>query len=153
MLASWNASAVIRSNSGNIHFDTNNDGVVEMAISGNGLLIGSGLASANLEVQGKAIITHKLSVGQNTSATSNLSIQGTMGMSMQRVSSSANLDTYSKVLANTENQSITLTLLLYSSEFGRLYKIKKIHTNNSVIITRDGLIDAYNSGFTLDSGF
>lgn len=119
--------ATVRSTTGTLNFDRNDDGTPEMVLNGSGL-----------------------SIGQN-SGNSSLEIQGTLGFEFTSYSSNATLGNRTLVFANTSNDNITLTLPDANSAVGRLYKIKKTATQNRLILSGGNhLIDGSNDFYLLE---
>jgi hypothetical protein len=130
----------VKSPNGVIKFDVESDNIPEMTLNSTGLGIGV-IPSANLHVNGNAIIPKEAFIGGN-SGSANLNIHGTIGHNFQTVSSNSTLGDYSIVLADSSSDNITLTLPYAGNVAGRLYHIKKISTSNSVWISGGGnLID------------
>ena len=142
-------SAAIKSNTGNIHFNSNNDSTNEMTLSSDGLGIGIATPTANLHVVGDAIVTGKLNVGSSSSASSTLQITGTLGYSMQTVTENVTLSDTSLILVDTSAANINLGLPDPTNATGRVYIVKKIHSNNELSVY--GIIDNSN-GYILSSG-
>lgn len=153
ILLSFKLFSDITSTTGNIQFDVNSDSQSEMILDSTGLGIGTSSPSANLHVQGNAIISGSLYIGQS-SGNSTLEVTGSLGYSVESVSSNVTLSGNSVVLVNTNNSgNITINLPPASSVTGRRYTIKKINSGNvvNVISTLDGGIDN-KSGYALSSG-
>jgi hypothetical protein len=123
--------AAIRSITGNIHFDSNNDSTNEMTLNQNGLGIGVSSPSANLHVTGNTIISDSLTIGStvNTSK-STLHINGTLAYDLQNVSTGNTTVTSSIVLADSSSGNITLGLPILSESFVQQIKIKRIILQN-----------------------
>jgi hypothetical protein len=140
------SSAAVESNTGNIHFDVNSDGVPEASLISGSLAVGSNFTpSANLHVQGNALVSGDLSVG-GTSGCSNLNIQGTMGFSIETISDNTTLSGNSLVFVNTSAGNITVTLPYAGNVLGRIYTIKHISVSNKVTISpTSGFIDGYDN--------
>lgn len=146
--------ADVTSVTGTINFDANNDNSHEMTLSVNGLGIG-GTASANLHVQGNAYITEKLGIG-TSNPLHTLDITGTFGMGVQTVSTNVTLSDNSIVLVDTSTSNIILKLPYAGNVSGRVYKIKKVTSLNTVWVTGGGnQIDGQNlvAMTTSDNGF
>lgn len=141
----------VKSITGNIIIDVNNDGTSEAKLNSDGLAIGPGLsASANLHLQGNGIMTGDLVVG-GTAGNSTLEIQGTVGYNTQTVSSNTTLSGNSIVLVDTSSDNVALTLPYAGNVLGRQYTIKKISTSNEVTLSGSANIDNFDS-FTFSSG-
>lgn len=129
----------IKSTSGRIGFDVNDDNVKEMILSENGLGIGVSEVSANLHVNGNVIISDQLNI-QSTQGSSNLNISGTIGFGIDTVTSDSNLLDDSYVLAEPSS-NITLTLPDASVCNGRTYLVKNVSSLYDVSIIGGGNID------------
>lgn len=133
-------SADVVSTEGQIKFDVQSDNQAEMTLNANGLGIGI-TPSSNLHVKGNTVVTDQLSVG-GSNGSANLNINGTLGHSVQTISSNTTLDENSIVLVDSSSDNITITLPYAGNVTGRLYQIKKISTSNSVWVSGGGnLID------------
>jgi len=124
---------------GSIDFDVHNDGQAELILNSTGLGIGT-LPSTNLTVNGNSIISNQLNVGGMTGA-SNLNLQGTLGFSLQTISSNALLGHDSIVLVDSSSDNLVLTLPYAGNVSGQLYSIKKTSLSNEVLIKGGGAID------------
>lgn len=132
--------ADVKSTTGQIKFDTQLDNQAEMTLNETGLGIGI-TPSANLHVNGNAIVTEKMFVG-GSSGSSNLNLNGTIGFDVQTISANATLGNSTVVLVDSSSDNITLTLPYAGNVNGRQYQIKKISASNSVWISGGGnLID------------
>lgn len=137
--------ADVSSTSGNLHFDPDNSGVKRMTLTTNGLGIGIDVPSANLHLLGNAIVSEKLAIG-TTSAISTLTLNGSMGFSLENVSTNVTLNANSMVLVNSGQGNIRLTLPEAKDANGRYYMIKKISSDNNLLfISGNNLIDNYTS--------
>lgn len=137
------SQADVKSSNGTIKFDAESDNQAEMTLNATGLGIGV-LPSTNLHIQGNAIVSSQLFIGNN-SGSSNLNLHGTMGYNFQTVSSNTTLSGNSIILVDSFSDNITLTLPYAGNVQGRLFHIKKISTSNSVWISGGGnLIDDTN---------
>jgi len=139
--------ADINSSYGQIKFDVNSDSNKEMILNATGLGIGLS-PSANLHVAGNALISNTLSIG-GVGSSSNLHLNGTLGLSAQTVISDTTLDASSLILADTTNGNVTLSLPAAASVSGRVYTIKKTSTQNSLWILSSDNIDQNASGLYL----
>ena len=137
--------------SGNINFDSDNNGITEVTINADGLGISISAPSANLHVSGNSIITNNLSIGSSTSSNSTLNIYGTLGFSVETISDNTTLSGNSNILVGSSNGEITSTLPNSASVLGRLYSIKKIISTNDVVIQGGGNIDM-STNIILSSG-
>jgi len=133
--------SAIKSNTGNIHFDSNRDGNYEMTLSNDGLGIGISSPAANLHVSGNAILSNTLSVGDSSSHNSTLFVNGTIGFSLEMLSTNTTLSGNSMILVNSQSGNITLTLPNSEGALYRMYHIKKTVIANEVIIKGGGYID------------
>lgn len=143
-------SADVKSTKGQIKFDVNADSTAEMNLTSTGLGIGV-TPSANLEIMGNAIISDQLIIG-NSSSTSNLSLNGTIGHSYETISSNTTLSEQSLAFVDTSNGNITLQLPEASTVEGRIYTIKKTSSENKLFIRSSGFIDSY-SEYSLDASY
>lgn len=135
----------ILSTSGKINFKTAEENSIQMNLSQSGLKIGdSDLATSNLHVQGNALISNQLILGNATSQ-SNLFVKGTIAQTTSLVTdSSTNTFDQSILLVDTSTDNITLNLPYAGNCSGRIYSIKKTSNLNSLYITSEGnMIDNY----------
>jgi len=117
-LSIWvSLSADVKSTSGEIRFDVNDDNAEEMRLNSTGLGIGT------------------------TSPTSTLDLKGSFGMNLQLVSGNTTLSSNSLILVDSTSDNVFLTLPTASSVTGRQYWIKKRSGNNQVWITASETID------------
>ena len=151
VLSSQALSAAIKSSTGTIKFDRNNDGNPEMSLNSTGLGVGTTTPSANLHVAGNAVVTGDLSVGGSTVASSNLHVQGSIGMNYQTISSDSQNILSSWILADSSSDNITLTLPNASGVSGYIYNIKKISTSNTVTVVGGESLDG-NYNVVLQAG-
>ena len=107
----------IKSTSGQIKFDINNDGQAEAILNSNGLGLGS------------------------TTPSSNLSINGSVSYSIHQVSSNQMLGDHSIVLANTSSDNLLLTLPYAGNVSGQMITVKRTSNENDLYITSSNLID------------
>lgn len=127
--------SAIKSSTGNLYFDVNSNNNIEMSLSSNGLLIGSGVASANLEVTGNGIVSKRVSVGTSSvSSSANMYLSGTMSLMPYTVTTNTTLDSYSQYMVNHSAGDINLTLPSASSASGRVVKIKFISSSNNTVL-------------------
>lgn len=140
----WSA---IKSSSGNIKFDSNNDGAFEMTLNSNGVGVGVD-PSSNLHVNGNALITTQLVIGGtvNTSQ-SNLHLHGTLGYSSLSYGAGSNqMGNASLIFVDTSSANVTLTLPDLSSSVGEVLTIKRTSNLNSLLITGTGnTLDDYST--------
>jgi hypothetical protein len=141
----------VKSRTGTINFDRNNDGISEMRLNSTGLGVGVSPQS-KLHVGGNAIITDSMSVGSSTVGSSSLQVEGTFGMSFQTVSSNVTVGSHSIILADSSAENLTVTLPdVNQVGSGRVYIVKKTSPLNEVSISGDANIDGL-SGVMLTSG-
>jgi hypothetical protein len=140
-------SADVKSTTGEIKFDSNSDNQFEMLLNQTGLGIGIN-PSANLHIQGNALITDHLNIGTNNGS-SNLNLSGTLGYSFQSVSSNTTLGNHSVVLSDTSGTNIHLTLPSASDVNGRVYTLKKTNANHQLWIQASDNIDNQNGHLEL----
>jgi len=133
--------ADVKSTTGQIKFDTNNDGQAEATLNNTGLGVGV-TPSANLHVNGNAIVSDQLFAG-GSSGSSNLNVNGTLGFGYESTASSMTLSGNSLVLADSSSDNLVLSLPDASSYSGRTYTIKKTSALNNVFIRDGGFIDNY----------
>lgn len=132
----------VKSLTGNIVLDINNDGTSEVHLNSLGLAIGTGLSpSANLHLQGNGIITNDLVVGA-TAGNSTLEVAGSIGFGVQTVSTNVTLAGNSMVMVDTSSGNITVTLPSASSCAGRSYIIKKTATAYTLRLSASSNIDS-----------
>lgn len=123
----------IKSTSGNIIIDVNNDGTSEVIFNSDGFAIGSGLSpSANLHVQGSGAVTGNLVVGASA-GNSIFEIAGTMGYETQTISSNTTLGDNSVILVDTSSDNIAVTLPYAGNVTGIHYTIKKYRPRMKLI--------------------
>ncbi len=126
--------ASVTSTTGNIYFDINDDGDMEMTLNEDGLSIGmNSAAAANLHVNGNAIIEKQLSLGPVTGG-SNFLLTGTFASSPQTVSSNTTLGSHSWVFVDSSSHEVTCTLPSVSSSQGQLFFVKQVDASNNVVI-------------------
>lgn len=145
--ASCNLYASIKSTTGTILFDSNNDGVSEMTLNTTGLGIGI-VPAANLYVSGNAIITGDLFIGSsNNTSNSNLHINGTIGYSSQSFGPGSNtISGSSFVLADTSLGNVVLQLPDAATLNGQKLVIKRTSNLNSLILSGSGnTMDGYST--------
>jgi len=138
--------ADVVSTSGNIDFKLQDSGANVMRLDSTGLGIGPDLTpSANLHVEGNAIISRNLTIGTTTMGSVNLSINGLISFDPQSVSTNISNLTSSVVLCDTSSGNISLTLPKASTVEGRIYRIKKTSTSNDLnIVSYSDNIDTEN---------
>jgi hypothetical protein len=129
--------ADVNSTTGNLNFDSDGDGSAEMTLNSTGLGIGVASPSSNLHVLGNAMITNSLSVG-TSSGFSSLHVAGTLGLSIETISSNIALSNNSLVMLDSSGGNLFVSLPLASSCNGRIYTVKKNHADNSVILSATG---------------
>ncbi len=139
LLLPLNLLASVKSNTGSIKFDSNNDSSEEMVLNSTGLGIGL-TPTANLHINGNAVISDMLFIG-NATGESNLNINGSIGFNIEVVNSDTTLSGNSTVFVDTSSSNISLLLPSASSVTGRSYFIKKIDNSNDLWIFSDNNID------------
>lgn len=112
----------IKSTDGTLGFDVESDGDRELILNTTGLGVGI-TPSSNLHVQGNAVVK-QIDVG-GTSGSSNFNLHGSVGMSVQAVSSNVTLSEHSIVLVDTTSGNLVVDLPSVSGLNGRKYSIKK----------------------------
>jgi len=140
----------ILSTNGKIQFDAQADGQAEMTLNSTGLGIGI-LPSANLHLDGNAMVSEQLFVG-GSSGSSNLNVNGTIGFGFQTVSENVTLSDYSVVLVDSFSDNIAVTLPYAGNVNGRVYVIKKTSSLNSVLVSGAGNLMDESSYYILNSG-
>ncbi|MBF0198855.1 MAG: LamG domain-containing protein [Planctomycetes bacterium] len=147
----FNAMGAIKSTTGSIIMDAQNDGSAEAILNATGLSIGKATAaSANLDVSGNAIISGSLSVGSNNSPSSGLSIQGSYAFSHETVSDNTTLDTHSYYFTDSSQGNIILQLPPAETSQGRKVCIKRSNLSGDVTLGGGLIEDA--SSLTLPAG-
>ena len=147
------ARADVKSLDGTIKFDSNFDGAPEAILNSTGFGLGTTTPSANIQVNGNAIVSGTMVVGGTSNASgSNLHLNGSMGFSVQTVTVNTTLSGNSVVLADTSAGNITLTLPIVSTVNGRIYTIKKIHQSNVLILNGGGNNIDSNGEYFFSSG-
>ena len=128
--------ADLNSITNSLQFFLNNDNVVKATLNSTGLGLGV-IPSTNLEVSGNAIVSDHLSVGSTSAnSSSNLFVQGTLGLNCQTItgSSNVNIGDYSYVFVNASS-NITLTLPYSANVLGRVITIKSLNSTSEPILT------------------
>lgn len=130
--------ADVRSTNGSINFDTQSNGTTEMQLNSTGLGIGISPA-ANLHINGNALISGQVTIGNSTSSNSNLHISGTIGFSSQTITGSSNvvLDGSSSMVFINASDNITLTLPYAGNILGKVLKFKSLNSNTTPILVAD----------------
>ena len=131
--------ADVKSTTGSLRFDSNNDNSTEMVLNEIGLGIGI-TPSSNLHVSSNAIISGDLKIG-TTSTQANLALSGTLGFSHLSISGNHTLSetaSHSHILVDTSQGNIFLHLPYAGNVQGRIYIIKKINLNHSLRVTGGG---------------
>jgi hypothetical protein len=140
---------------GNNLFDANNDQSSEMTLNDIGLGIG-GTPSTNIHVFGNTIISGALSVG-GSAGSSNLNINGTMGLSTStvsdNVSSSSPIWANSMVFADTTSGNLSISLPNAGNVTNRMYTIKKISRNYNLSVAAFPSIDGGQSVSITSMGY
>lgn len=145
-------AASIKSITGQILLDSNNDGVGEAKISADGLAVGSGISpSANLHISGNGIVSNNLVVG-STTGNSTLHVAGSYGFNLETISDNTTLSANSVAMVNSSNSDINVILPYAGNVTGRRYTIKKINSSNEVILGGGGNLIDGNDIYTLSSG-
>lgn len=127
LLNIFDLGADIKSTSGQIKFDVENDNTPEMQLNSTGLGLGTSTPNSTLD------------------------LHGSLGMALQMVSANTTLSNNTMVLVDSSSSNITLTLPTASNVSGRQYWIKKSSGNNQVWITASESIDGYDSDIELTS--
>lgn len=132
----------VSSITGSINFDSNGDSEAEMVLNSVGLGIGVS-PSTNLHVSGNGIVENGSMLIGGTSGNSTLHIHGSIGLSVETISSDTTLSANSSVLANTSSQDVSITLPYAGNVMGRIYKIKKISSLNTLSVFGNPYLDGY----------
>ena len=130
--------AQVASTSGELDFLLGSNTIATLNAQGFG--IGVGTPTANLHVQGNAVIDHSLAIG-TASAQANLHLQGSMSMSFTSLAANATLGEWgsdSVVFANTSNGNLTLNLPYAGNVSGRIISVKKTSSLYSLYLTGGG---------------
>lgn len=128
----------VSSQTGTIKFNVNYDNSPEAYLNSSGLGLGTSNISSNLHVMGNTIIENGSLMLGTTSSHSTLELSGSIGFSIESISSNTTLSNNSYVLVDTSNNSILLTLPYAGNTNGRTYSIKKISSNNKLYISGGG---------------
>lgn len=92
----------VLSQTSEIKFDTNSDGVEEAKLSNSGLIIGAEQASSSLHIIGNGLIENgTLIVGSSNQSNSTIQISGSIGFGIESVNSDTELSGNSIILADT----------------------------------------------------
>jgi hypothetical protein len=136
--------ADVKSTTGEIKMDANNDDLAEATLSSNGLVIGQISAlSANLVVAGNGLVSKSLSVG-GSSAGSNLSLHGSYSQSHETVTGNVLMDRHSVYFADTSSSNVILQLPPATTSHGRQITIKKTSKLGALDIV-GGLVETASS--------
>ncbi|MBF0197382.1 MAG: hypothetical protein HQL32_06710 [Planctomycetes bacterium] len=136
------AHSAVKSTSGSLDFNLDGTNTSQMSLSSTGLAIGENLsATANLYVEGSAIVSESISVG-TTSTSSNLNIGGSFSQTFITLSDNTSyvgtpLES-SMILVDTTSGNIRLDLPYPSRASNQIITIKKISSNNELRITGGG---------------
>jgi hypothetical protein len=132
--------ADVSSATGLLTFDSDGDSNDEMTLSSNGLIIGTGTASSNLQVTGNVIITKSLIIGGSTNDSgSNLHVHGSLSYGFSSYGSGSNqVSQSSMVFVDTSSGNATLLLPDLSSTVGQQLTIKRTSDLNSLTIAGSG---------------
>lgn len=139
LITSEVALADIKKSTGDLIFDLKDDGTADMKLTAEGFGIGKEPAN-NLDVSGNTIISGNLFVGTST-GTETLKLGGTLGYSVESVSSSVTLSGNTMILADSSSGDITLTLPSANTVMGRQYKVIKTSQENTVTVSGSDNID------------
>ena len=141
LLTAVEVRANVVGTSGAIKFDVGMDSTFEATLTQTGLGLGSEAPSANLHVEGIAVISKELSVGGAPLGSANLSIQGSFGMMGVVVTSNITLENNSLFFANSSSSNLFLTLPYAGNVAGRILTVKKAANNNKVFILSSNMLD------------
>jgi hypothetical protein len=122
---------------GNMAFKTSGD-TAEMTLSSTGLGIFTNSPSANLHVNGNAIISESLAIGAASSSSDNLYVSGSVGYSA--LTSTANVDAllHSITLVDTSAGNIYVDLGYAGNHSGQIFTIKRTSTQNDLWVRGGG---------------
>lgn len=134
-------SGDVKSPNGTINFKPDFNGPNRMTLNQTGLGIGTS-PSANLHVQGNAVVTGQLFVG-GSSGSANLNIHGSIGFGFENISVSTTLSGNSHVFVDSSSGNVIVSLPDASGYDGVEYTIKKTSLLNQVSIRDGGYIDNY----------
>lgn len=134
IFASISHSDVI-STTGVINFETNGQ-QTQMTLNSTGLGIGTSNPSSKLQVNGNTLISQSLGIGGT--ASSNLSIQGTIGFGLMTISDNQTLNSSSYNLIDSSSGNIIIELPYAGNVTGRTYTIKKISPQYDVTLKGGG---------------
>lgn len=137
VIFTFNVDSSVKSSNGNIRFYTNSNSSDKYIINTTGLGVGTILPQSNLHVDGNALISNSLHVG-DVYGQSNLNISGTVGFSLETLSSNTTLSTNSFIMADCSLQDVLVTLPYPGNCIGRVYGVKKIDSINSLYINGGG---------------
>jgi len=152
LLASVTLFANVTTNTGSIPFDVDADSNEEMILTADGLGVGTSSPSANLHVQGDAIVSEEMSIGSSSLGSATLYVGGSMGTSPLSVDYYGLADRNSLVFADSQSGNVSLSLPNHSTVVGRVITVKKTHADHLVYIFGGGNIESYVDGFSLSSG-
>lgn len=128
--------ADVKSLDGTIKFKIQNS--EKLRLNETGLGIFESNPTANLHVQGNAIISDKITIGGPNTGSSNLFVNGSLSFSHLTVTSNTTLQTDSYILADTSSDNLTLTLPYAGNVEGQSFTIKKISSLNNLYIKSGG---------------
>jgi hypothetical protein len=138
--------AAINGTNGYIKFDSNSHGSSEMILLDGKLGIGVTLPTANLHVNGNAIISNSLIVGGTTNpSSSNLHIHGTMAHDVSNLSPGlTTLGSGSFFIADTSAGDISIFLPSAVNHLGRMITVNRTSLLNNLYVSGGGsLVDNY----------
>lgn len=131
--------ADIKSRTGQIKFDVNNDSIEEVELNSFGLGIGVS-PQVRLHVGGNVSVADRLSIG-TSQVSSNLHINGTVGMSVKQSSTSFELQDDSVSIVDTSGGNLVVELPDADDAKGRVVYIKKKSHPNTLWVSSSNLID------------
>lgn len=131
--------ADVKSTNGTIKFDIQMNNQAEMTLNGTGLGIGMA-PSANLHVNGNAIISDQIFIG-GSSGSSNLNVNGTLGYTIETISDNSTLFNSSHIFCNTSSDNIDLILPDPSTIPNQVFTFKKVSINNDLFISTNTYFD------------
>jgi hypothetical protein len=136
----------IKTSAANLGFHIDSENFSRMNLNSTGLKIGTGQASANLDVSGNGVIDGGLTIGSNVMGSDNLNLHGSLAYSsFQTVdSATAVAGEHSMIFTDTSSTNIELTLPDPSTCEGRVYHVVRTQRDGRVTVrSASGNIDNY----------
>ncbi len=129
-------SADVKSTSGNLRLDVENDGQTEAVLNSTGLGIGV-VAQANLHVAGNGIVSEKIAVG-GAATENSFHLYGTISLTPLSSTGNISLTENSLLLVDTSSLDGIVTLPRPSEATGRILKVKKLSRSGNLFLTSGG---------------